>query len=408
MKTKHAFIAAHASEHAIRFMCRVLWVAHSWFHARRRAAPKRAERVARRGRLGSEIREIFEQSKRCYGAPRIHAELKARGFRTSKRTVAKLMRENGIRPPRGRRRAPITTDSRHSDANAPNLLDRNFEAVAPDAVWLADISYITTDEGWLYLATVKDLATMEIVGWSMSERLKSVLCEEALKMAIRSRRLPMGLIHHSDRRLRTVIATSYARVLRRPVEPAQYACGDYRKLLRLHGIKASMSRKGNCLDNAPMESFFGSLKTELVHRTRFSTRREARAALFEYIEIFYNQRRRHSSIGYRTPAQARRDMTIASVMGRSPSSTFFPRAITATRSFVREASAPAASCILSGVVQELPGPSRLRLRVGRLQHPPGLEKEPRSGCVRRQALASVRGQRNGCQLHAWRCQSKSA
>ena len=138
----------------------------------------------------------------------------------------------------------------------------------------------------------KDLATMEIVGWSMSERLKSVLCEEALKMAIRSRRLPMGLIHHSDRGV-------------------QYACGDYRKLLRLHGIKASMSRRGNCLDNAPMESFFGSLKTELAHRTRFSTRREAKAALFEYIEIFYNQRRRHSSIGYRTPAQARRDMTIA-------------------------------------------------------------------------------------------------
>ena len=134
MKTKHAFIAAHASGHAIRFMCRVLGVAHSWFHARRRAAPKRAERVARRGRLGSEIREIFEQSKRCYGAPRIHAELKARGFRTSKRTVAKLMRENGIRPPRGRRRAPITTDSRHSHAIAPNLLDRNFEAAAPDAV----------------------------------------------------------------------------------------------------------------------------------------------------------------------------------------------------------------------------------------------------------------------------------
>ena len=232
MKTKHAFIAAHASGHAIRFMCRVLEVAHSWFHARRRAAQKRAERAAWRGRLGSEIREIFEQSKRCYGAPRIHAELKARGFRISKRTVAKLMRENGIRPPRGRRRAPITTDSRHSHAIAPNLLDRNFGAVAPDAVWLADISYIPTDEGWLYLAAVKDLATMEIVGWSMSERLKSVLCEDALTMAIRNRRPPMGLIHHCDRGV-------------------QYACGDYRKLLRLHGIKAAMSRKGNCLDNAP-------------------------------------------------------------------------------------------------------------------------------------------------------------
>ena len=201
---------------------------------------------------------------------RIHAELKARGFRISKRTVAKLMRENSIRPPRGRRRAPITTDSRHSHAIVPNLLDRNFKAVAPDAVWLADISYIPTDEGWLYLAAVKDLATMEIVGWSMSERLKRALCEDTLKMAIRNRWPPTGLIHHSGRGV-------------------QYACGNYRKLLGLHGINASMSRKGNCLDNAPMESFFESLKTEFVHRTRFRTRREAKAALFEYIEIFYNR-----------------------------------------------------------------------------------------------------------------------
>ena len=292
MKTKLAFIVAHASEHAIRFMCRVLGVARSCYHAWQRAAPRRAARAARRDRLGAEIGEIFVQSKRRYGAPRIHAELRDRGLRISKRTVAKLMQENGIRPPRGRRRAPITTDSRHSHAIAPNLLDRNFEAAAPDAVWLADISYIPTDEGWLYLAAVKDLATMEIVGWSMSERLKSTLCEDALKMAIRNRRPPMGLIHHSDRGV-------------------QYACRDYRKLLGLPGIKASMSRKGNCLDNAPMESFFSSLKTELVHRIRFATRREAKAALFEYIEIFYNRRRRHSSIGYRTPAQARMDMTMA-------------------------------------------------------------------------------------------------
>jgi len=132
---------------------------------------------------------------------------------------------------------------------------------------------------------------MEIVGWSMSERLTSTLCENALKMAIRNRRPPGGLIHHSDR-------------------GGQYACDDYRKLLGLHGITASMSGKGNCLDNAPMESFLGSLKTEMVHRTRFRTRREARAALFEYIEIFYNRKRRHSSIGYRTPAQARMDMTV--------------------------------------------------------------------------------------------------
>lgn len=187
---------------------------------------------------------------------------------------------------------PITTDSRHAHAVAPNLLDRNFEIAVPDTVWLADISYIPTEEGWLYLAAVKDLATMEIVGWSMSDRLKSTLCEEALKMAIRNRRPPRGLIHHSDRGV-------------------QYACGDYRKLLKANGITASMSRKGNCLDNAPMESFFGALKTELVHRTRFRTRREAKAALFEYIEVFYNRQRRHSSVGYRTPAQARIDMTMA-------------------------------------------------------------------------------------------------
>lgn len=292
MKTKFAFIVAHASEHAIRFMCRVIGVTRSCYYAWQRTAPRRAERAARRDSLGGEIEAIFLQSRRRYGAPRIHAELRDRGFHVSKRTVARLMQAKGIRPPRGRRRVPITTDSRHSHAIAPNLLARHFDIAAPDKVWLADISYIPTDEGWLYLAAVKDLATMEIVGWSMSERLKSTLCEDALNMAIRNRRPPSGLIHHSDRGV-------------------QYACGNYRKLLRLHRIDASMSRKGNCLDNAPMESFFSSLKTELVYRTRFTTRREARAALFEYIEIFYNRQRRHSSIGYRTPAQARMDITVA-------------------------------------------------------------------------------------------------
>lgn len=185
---------------------------------------------------------------------------------------------------------PKTTDSRHSFGIEPNLLSRNFKIMAPDTVWLADISYIPTDEGWLYLAAVKDLGTMEIVGWAMSERLKSTLCEDALKMAIRNRRPQPELIVHTDRGV-------------------QYACDSYRKLLKLHRITASMSRKGNCLDNAPMESFFSSLKTEMVHRTRFQTRQAAKAALFEYIEIFYNRKRRHSSIGYRTPAQARVDMT---------------------------------------------------------------------------------------------------
>ncbi|MEM6356709.1 MAG: IS3 family transposase [Pseudomonadota bacterium] len=286
MRAKLAFVAAQAGTHSIRFLCRALGVARSWYHAWQHARPHRAERAARRAALVEEIRAIFEISKRRYGAPRIHAELRYRGHRLSKRTVAKLMKQNGIRPPRRRRKVPITTDSRHSDAIAPNLLERNFEAAAPDAIWLADISYIPTDEGWLYLAAVEDLATMEIVGWSMSERLKSTLCENALKMAIRNRRPSRGLIHHSDRGV-------------------QYACGDYRKLLALHGITALMTRKGNCLDNAPMESFFGSLKTELVHRTRFQSRADAKRELFEYNEILYNRPRRRSSIGFRTPVQAR-------------------------------------------------------------------------------------------------------
>ena len=194
MKTKFAFIVAHASEHAVRFMCRVIGVC---YYAWQRAAPRRAEGAFRRDSLGAEIKAIFLQSKKRYGAARIHAELKGRGFCVSKRTVARLMQEKGIRSARGRRRMPITTDSRHSHAIAPNLLARNFDIAAPDKVWLADISYIPTDEGWLYLAAVKDLATMEIVGWSMSERLKSTLCEDALKMVIRNRRPPRGLIHHS-------------------------------------------------------------------------------------------------------------------------------------------------------------------------------------------------------------------
>jgi putative transposase len=254
-------------------------------------APPQPGRNAPPGAMRCSMRseQFLGTANGAYGAPRIHAELRARGHRISKKTVARFMKLNGIRPFRRKRRMPMTTDSKHSYRIAPNLLDRKFTITSPDTVWLADISYIPTDEGWLYLAAIKDLATMEIVGWAMSERLKSALCEDALKMAFRNRRPEPGLVHHSDR-------------------GAQYACDDYRKLLKLNAITVSMSRKGNCLDNAPMESFFSSLKTEMVHRTRFQTRREAKAALFEYIEIFYNRQQRHSSIGYRTPAQARMDM----------------------------------------------------------------------------------------------------
>ncbi len=292
MKEKLAFMASHAAEHAIRLMCRVLSVSASWFHAWRAAAPARAAREAGMQDLVPRIRAIFETSHRRYGAPRIHAELRAEGVRVARKTVARLMKANGIWLPRRGRRVPRTTDSRHDLGIAPNLLRRNFRAAVPDRIWLADISYVPTDEGWLYLAAVKDMATMEIVGWSMSERLKSDIAIDEMRMALQNRRPAPGLICHSDRGV-------------------QYASGDYRQLLEAWKAAASMSGKGNCLDNAPMESFFGSLKNELVHRTRFRSRNEAKTVLFEYIAIFYNRRRRHSSIAYRTPEQARIDMTAA-------------------------------------------------------------------------------------------------
>jgi putative transposase len=201
------------------------------------------------------------------------------------------MREGGLVVTR-RRRAPRTTDSRHGHAVAPNLLERRFTADRPDAVWLADISYVPTGEGWLYLAAVKDMATREIVGWSMADSLTADLACDALLMALRRRQPPRGLIHHSDRGV-------------------QYASEPYQAILVRHGLRCSMSRRGNCLDNAPMESFFGSLKAELVHRTAFPTREAARRAIFEYVEAFYNRRRRHSAIGFLTPAQAYAQMARA-------------------------------------------------------------------------------------------------
>ena len=171
-----------------------------------------------------------------------------------------------------------------------NLLERKFDLLFPNTVWLADITYLPTDEGWLYLASLKDMATREIVGWSMSNSLRSTLCIDALKMAIMRHRPPKGLILHSDR-------------------GSQYASGDYRDIIKDHGFTPSMSRKGNCLDKAPMESFFSTIKTELVHQTRFKTKAQARAEIFEYIEVCYNRQRLHSGIGYRTPEEARRQMT---------------------------------------------------------------------------------------------------
>ena len=287
--TKFSFVSAERANHAVATLCRVVGASVSGFYAWLRAIPAVQHRAEAEAELRGRIGRIFAARRRVYGSPRVHAELRREGVRHSRRRVERLMREMGLSARRGRRRTPRTTDSRHDLPVAPNLLARNFVADRPDQVWLADISYIPTAEGWLYLAAIKDMATREIVGWSMADHLRAELCIDALVMAIQRHHPPRGLVHHGDR-------------------GAQYASEPYRAVLERHGITQSMSRRGNCLDNAPMESFFASLKTEHVHQLRFRTREEARAAVFEYIEIFYNRQRLHSAIGYRTPAEARTSM----------------------------------------------------------------------------------------------------
>jgi putative transposase len=206
-----------------------------------------------------------------------------------RRRVERLMRAAGLAVATTRRRVPRTTDSRHGLPVAPNLLGRRFAADRPDAVWRADISYVPTGEGWLHLAAVRDLATRGIVGWSMADHPRADLACDALLMATRRRQPPRGLTHHSDR-------------------GGQHASEPYQAVLARHGLRCSMSRRGNRLANAPMESFFGSLKAELVHRTTFPTRAAARRAIFEYVESFCNRRRRHSGLGFLTPAQAYEQM----------------------------------------------------------------------------------------------------
>ncbi len=287
--SRFTFVAAERASHAVATLCRVIGASVSGFYAWLRAIPTARVKAEAEAELRSHIGRIFAAGRRVYGALRVHAELRREGRRHSRRRVARLMREMGLAARRGRRRAPRTTDSRHDLPIAPNLLGRRFAAERPDAVWLADISYLPTDEGWLYLAAIEDLATREIVGWSMADHLRAGLCVDALVMALQRHPPPEGLIHHSDR-------------------GRQYAAEPYRQVLERHDIEQSMSRRGNCLDNAPMESFFASLKKERVHQARFRTRAEARAAVFDYVEVFYNRQRLHSALGYRTPAEARAGM----------------------------------------------------------------------------------------------------
>lgn len=277
----YQFVGDHSGQYPVRRMCRVLEVSASAYYAWRGRPESRRAREDRR--LLVEIKAIHQAKREVYGSPRIHAELKAQGLRHGEKRVARLMRAGGIRA-KQKRKFKVTTDSRHCHPVAPNLLARDFAATAPNQKWAADITYIPTREGWLYLAAILDLYSRIVVGWSMSSRMTRTLVLDALEMAVGRRRPGPGLLHHSDR-------------------GSQYACGDYREALSAHGMRCSMSRKGDCWDNAPMESFFHTLKTELAHHRDYQARWQAKADIFEYIEVFYNRSRRHSALGYLTPTE---------------------------------------------------------------------------------------------------------
>ena len=267
-------------------MCRALSVSRSGFYAWRKRQPSAAE--VRREELTAEVEQIHAQVKGRYGSPRVHAELVARGHECCVNFVAKLMRQAGIAA-QTKRKFRQTTDSNHSMPVAENLLDRQFDPEEPNESWVCDITYIPTREGWLYLAVVEDLFSRMVVGWSMAETMTSRLVVDALEMAL-ARRLPLKgstLVAHSDR-------------------GSQYASEHYQRRLLEERIVCSMSRRGDCWDNAPMESFFASLKKELVFHEDYATREEARASIFEYIEAFYNRVRRHSALGYVAPAEFER------------------------------------------------------------------------------------------------------
>lgn len=279
---RFGFVRDHRSEFKIAAMCRVLEVTRSGFYAwLGRGEPKRRRDDAR---LQPLIRSIYEGHRFVYGAPRVHKALKKSGEACSRKRVARLMRSMGLRSKATRRFRVKTTDSRHGHPIALDLLKRNFTAEAPNRVWVSDITYIGTNEGWLYLAVIMDLFSRKIVGWSMSSGMDVSLVLAALQMAVDGRRPPPGCILHSDR-------------------GSQYACAEFRAALAANGLLPSMSRSGNCYDNAAAESLHHSLKTECVLLHDYLTRDEARASVFDYIERFYNRQRMHSSIDYKSPVE---------------------------------------------------------------------------------------------------------
>lgn len=293
----------------LQLMCRVLKVARSGYYAwkKRTQSGHTSKRRHRREELIVQIKQSHQQSRQTYGSPRVCADLKARALKVCENTVARYMREEGIAARRPKRFVPTTTDTRHDQPIADNLLDREFTRAEPDSGWVSDITYIATAEGWLYLAVVIDLFSRRVVGYALDHRLKSSLALEALEMALRNRGAGgghsggdapaegqrfRGLLHHSDRGV-------------------QYASLPYRTVLEAQGIKASMSRTGNCYDNAVAESFFATLKRELIHRQHYATRAAAKQSVFEWIEVFYNRQRRHSALGYLNPADFEKQSAVA-------------------------------------------------------------------------------------------------
>jgi putative transposase len=275
---KYRYIEAQRSYYPVRSLCRALKVSASGYYAA--CGRPQSARSQRQETITTRIRAIHAASRATYGAPRVHVELSVQGVGCCKNTVAHLMRSAGI-VPKTVRRFKITTDSRHSWWVAPNLLGRVFRAEHANQSWLTDITFIPTRAGWLYLAAILDLYSRAVVGWAMGERMNRALVMDALAMAIERRGAAPDILH-SDR-------------------GSLYTVADYRALLLRHGIRQSMSRKADCWDNAPMESFFHTIKTELVMHCDYKTREQARSSLFEYMEVFYNRQRRHSTIRYEAP-----------------------------------------------------------------------------------------------------------
>ena len=269
-------------DHPVRTLCLCLKASPSGFYDWEQRQHHPGTRVLENQSLAQEIKNIHAQSRQTYGSPRVEKELRKKGRRHGRNRVARLMKHAGLCGRQKRRYRVQTTDSNHAEPIAPNRLAQAPKATAPNQLWVADITYIETKEGWLYLAAILDLYSRKIVGWAMSERIDTTLVLRALAMALLHRQPPAHLMLHTDRGI-------------------QYASGDYRQALGQAGLIASMSRRGNCYDNATMESFWSTLKLELVYRCSFDTRRQARTQIFDYIETFYNRQRAHSALNYFSP-----------------------------------------------------------------------------------------------------------